>query len=213
MSRELVVLLHGIWRTSRCMKKLEQALIAKGYEVLNVDYPSREHDLGVLTDHIWNDIKDNVTAAPKVHWAGFSMGGLLIRLILAKHTVKHMGRVVMMGTPNHGSELADALQPYWVYKKLYGPAGQQLTTRQEDIASHFKAVDYELGIIAGTLSIFPYAWFMLPGPNDSMVSVESTHLEGEKDHITLNVSHSFMPTDKPVIEQALHFFETGYFKR
>jgi triacylglycerol esterase/lipase EstA (alpha/beta hydrolase family) len=39
---ECVVLLHGLARTANSMSTMQDALIEDGYEVVNVDYPSRD---------------------------------------------------------------------------------------------------------------------------------------------------------------------------
>ena len=47
------------------------------------------------------------------------MGGLVIRAYLNKYKVPNLGKVVMVGTPNNGSEVADFLISNPLYKKLW----------------------------------------------------------------------------------------------
>ena len=94
-----------------------------------------------------------VAAAPSgaLHVVAHSMGGLLARAYLARHRPARLGRVVMLGTPNGGSEVADLLRGWPLYRLVFGPAGQQLVTAQaEALRAAFGAVDYELGSLAGT---------------------------------------------------------------
>ena len=49
-NQEYVILLHGLCRTSRSMVPMKQALSESGYQVLNVDYPSRSGSIEKLSD-------------------------------------------------------------------------------------------------------------------------------------------------------------------
>ena len=64
-----------------------------------------------------------------IHFVGHSMGGLLTRVYLARYRPARLGRVVMLGTPNGGSELADLLKGLAIYRAFYGPAGLQTVDR------------------------------------------------------------------------------------
>ena len=59
------------------------------------------------------------------------MGGLLARVYIARHRPERLGRVVMLGTPNGGSEIADRLKNIGAYRAFFGPAGQQLGTQRD----------------------------------------------------------------------------------
>jgi pimeloyl-ACP methyl ester carboxylesterase len=212
-SKEYVVILHGIFRTSAHMQPLADSLEKEGYEVLNMDYPSTKYPLAELIDMTAKDIDSRITDKDRtVNFIGYSMGGLLVRGIIAKHTPEHLGRVILLGTPNHGSEVADLLKNNWFYKTLYGPAGQQLGLKESiELQSLFGEVDYELGIIAGNFTIDPFCSYFISGDNDGKVSVESTKLNGMKDHIVVSASHTFFPSNKDVQEQVLIFLRDGRF--
>ena len=104
------------------------------------------------------------------------------------------------------------MKNFWPYKKIYGPAGQQLTTDQSAVKHLFGEVNYELGIIAGNSTIDPIGSLIIPGVDDGKVAVERTKLEGMKDHIIVSASHSFFPSNKEVQKQTLHFLKNGNFK-
>lgn len=211
---DYVVLLHGIARTSSTMDKLQERLKKEGYSVLNIDYESREYTIEVLAEKMHEAVTSFVTDKDKkVHFVGYSMGGLVTRAYLGKHRPENLGRVLFLGTPNQGSEVADFLKDVSLYQAFYGPAGQQLTTGQ-NFERLFGEADYETGVIAGTQSIDPIsALLILPPGNDGKVSVASTHIKGEKDHIEVETTHTFMPVNDTVIRQAVYFLEHGKFSR
>ena len=49
---DYVILLHGIARTARSMKKIEKYLNDKGYDVINYDYASRKYDIQTLSEQL-----------------------------------------------------------------------------------------------------------------------------------------------------------------
>ncbi len=140
------------------------------------------------------------------------MGGLLARVYLAKYRPQRLGRVVMLGTPNGGSEIADRLKNFLPYRAFFGPAGQQLGTRRDaDIDALLPPVNYPVGIIAGNRSIYPITSVMLPKPHDGRVSVENTRLDGMADHIVIGASHPWLVRNGEAIEQTIAFLKGGQF--
>jgi len=212
---DTVILFHGIARTKKSMEKLAAFLSGKGYRVANVGYPSTRFSIGDLVDIVRPQIDAAVKEAGdgRVHFIGYSMGGLLIRAFLRNHRPPKLGRVVMVGTPNNGSQIADFLKTWPLYRKFYGPAGQQLITDQTAMTKLFGTVDYELGIIAGNRTIDPVSSLIigLRIPNDGKVSVESTRLDGAAAHIVIPANHTFLPVNKIMWRQALSFLQDGRF--
>jgi len=208
-----VVLLHGISRTALSFRKMQLALERAGFATLNLDYASRRKALEGLAEDIDPAIQrfaDRIDGS--VHFVCHSMGGLLARVYIARHRPKHLGRVVMLGTPNSGSEIADRLKNIGVYRAFFGPAGQQLgTQRDAAIEALFPPVDYPVGIIAGNRSIYPIASRFLPRPHDGRVSIANTKLEGMADHVVVAASHPWLVRNSVAIAQTIAFLREGKF--
>ena len=212
---DYVILLHGLARSYRSMTKIENILSDVGYRVINIDYPSTEHPIEYLAENVLGEIierhpKDSET---KIHFVTHSLGGIIVRYYLDHHKLDSLGRVVMLSPPNQGSELVDYLKDTYLYQKKNGPSGQQLGTDEKSVPRRLGPVDFELGVIAGSLSFNPASSAVLPGPDDGIVSVESAKVKGMTDFIVMPNSHSFIMKSKSVIKQIIHFLKNGKFDR
>ncbi|MBB4427280.1 pimeloyl-ACP methyl ester carboxylesterase [Bradyrhizobium sp. CIR48] len=208
-----MVLLHGIARTSASLMKLERALRAAGFATLNIDYPSRSKPIAALAEDIHPAITRFAERDAPLHFVAHSMGGLVARAYIARHRPARLGRVVMLGTPNSGSEVADLLRGSLPYRKFYGPAGLELTTTPATAPNALPAIDYPVGVIAGSRFIDPVAGLLvLPKPNDGRVSVQSAGLAGMADHIVVKTSHTGLPRHAAAIAQTVAFLREGRFQ-
>ena len=214
-NRAGVVLLHGISSGSLFLRRLEHNLRREGFATLNLDYQSRKKPLEELA----KDIRPAIAAFAEnncgpIHFVGHSMGGLLVRVYLANHRPARLSRVVMLGTPNKGSEIVDLLKPYPAYRAWFGPAGLQLATLQDAMLTSLPPLDYAVGIIAGCRSLLhPIASrFILPRPNDGRVSVQSCKLTGMADHTIVKASHTALPFNRTAIRQTIAFLQDGRFQ-
>ncbi len=213
LNGEGVVLLHGISRTALSFRKMQLALERAGFATLNLDYESRRKALEGLAEDIHPAIQRFAERTEgSIHFVCHSMGGLLARVYIARHRPKRLGRVVMLGTPNSGSEIADRLKHFGAYRAFFGPAGQQLGTQRDvAISALFPPLEYPVGIIAGNRSIDPLAGKMLPKPHDGRVSVKNTEIDGMTDHVVIGASHPWLVRNSIAIAQTIAFLQDGTF--
>jgi triacylglycerol lipase len=212
-AQEEVILLHGLCRTSRSMVKMERALTDAGYKVRNVDYPSRTAPIQKLADDAIGKVVSDCQrdGATKINFVTHSLGGILVRSYLARHTIPNLGRAVMLAPPNQGSEVVDKLGWLFLFKWLNGPAGNELGTDKNSTPNKLGPANFPVGIIAGDRSINWINSLLIPGRDDGKVSVERTKLAGMTDHIVIHATHPFIMKNREVIRQTIQFLRAGNF--
>jgi hypothetical protein len=210
---EGVILLHGLCRSSASMTKMESYLRQDGYVVLNCDYPSRTDSIENLSNKVINEALSSIKlkSCTVIHFVTHSLGGILVRSYFSRKTDSRLGRVVMLGPPNKGSEVVDRIGMWHVLKFLNGPAGNELGTHNQSVPNQLGRVSFELGVIAGDRSINWINSLMIHGPDDGKVSVERTKVEGMKEHIVVHTAHPFMMKNKKVLRCTLSFLRSGTF--
>jgi pimeloyl-ACP methyl ester carboxylesterase len=201
------------------MAAMERALQKAGFQTLNLDYGSRAANCEVLAEEVADRAKaflygdeELQAASGRVHLVGHSLGGLLARAVVTRRRPPKLSRIVLLGPPNSGSEIADLLHQSWLYRYLLGPAALQLVTHHpESLAALLGPVTFELGVIAGDRALDPLGYLLLPGPNDGRVCVARTRVDGMADHLVLHTTHALMMRNSQVIHQTVHFLRHGRF--
>lgn len=210
---DCVVLLHGIGMQGYVMKRIQHALTTDGYRVVNVSYPSRELPFEQLAgEYLPAQLQEHgVARAPHLHFITHSMGSLIVRKLIHDARPANLGRVVMIGPPNHGSTAADEADEFALLRKYMGENLGRLGTGENSIAGTLGPADFDLGIIAGNTTSVTIFGRVLSGQNDGAVTVESARLEGMHDFIVVPYSHTAMLWRDEVVQQALTYLREGKF--
>lgn len=210
--KECVILLHGLTRSPTSMRKLESVLTDAGYTVVNQGYDSRSDTVQALArPTIEAAIAQCGSSDTPIHFVTHSLGSILLRQYMTERRISRLGRTVMLGPPNGGSEVTDKIGDFPGYAWLNGPAGEQLGTGEDSVVTKLGPADFDVGIIAGDKSINLILSTMIPDTDDGKVSVERTKLAGMNDHITLPVSHPFLMRNRTAINQIKHYLKHGRF--
>lgn len=208
-----VILLHGLCRSNSSMDKMASALSEAGFTVENVDYPSRTASIEKLSDAAIGKTLQSprFASCEKIHFVTHSLGGIMVRSYFKRHPFARLGRVVMLGPPNQGSEVVDELGSWSLFRWLNGPAGDELGTGAGSTPNNLGPVEFDLGVIAGDRSINWINSLMIDGTDDGKVSVARTKVVGMTDFISVHVTHPYLMKDDEVIENTLSFLKTGAF--
>lgn len=213
-SGEHVILLHGMCRTSRSMERMARALRESGYSVSNIDYPSRSACVAELSEQVITKAIAECDRhhATQVHFVTHSLGGILVRSYLSRHDLPKLGRVVMLGPPNQGSEVVDRIGSWRLFELINGPSGRELGTATDSVPNRLGPARFPVGVIAGSRSINWINSAFITGSDDGKVSIRRTRLAGMEDHVVVPTSHPFMMKNSRVIQQTITFLQQGKFK-
>ena len=204
---DAVVLVHGLWTGPWAMAWLGRQLAARGLRVHRFGYPSVREALGGNADALARFAAG--IEAPRLHWVGHSLGGILILRALLAGQGPATGRVVMLGSPLAGSAAATRMDRLAVGRAMLGRSLRDWLARPH----REWPLPHDLGIIAGTggVGLGRLVSPGLPQPNDGAVSVEETRLPVAREHLVLPVSHSGMLLSGRVARHAARFLLTGSF--
>ena len=141
------------------------------------------------------------------HFVGHSMGGLVLMAAFARHPEMAAGRIVLLGTSAKGNFAGRRLARHAAGRWLLG---ESLPLWRERDARWTRRE--RLGVIAGTRPIgLGVMLGRLLGPNDGVVTVEETTIEGMSERISLPVGHSQMIISARVAQNVALFLAEGRF--
>ncbi|TWU14863.1 Alpha/beta hydrolase family protein [Symmachiella macrocystis] len=202
------ILVHGIVRSARSMNAIRKRLEADGFQVIGFNYASTRIDISSAADYL-QQVVESLDGVEEINFVVHSMGGLVVRSYLSKHRDKRIKRLVMLGVPNLGAKLAKDLKHNWLYKTVWGPAGQQLAKDPNGFIAGLPTPDFEFAVIAGSRGTLDGYNPLLPGDDDGTVAVENTRLPGATDFIAVQSLHSFLMYDSAVLDYTLRFLTEG----
>lgn len=212
--QECVVLLHGLWRSNIAMWPIETALLEAGYTVVNLDYPSTRASITEIADqHLAPAVTlcESQVSGP-VHLVCHSMGGIVIRDYLQRHTPRRPGRVVMLSPPNQGAELAIAFRDWPLFELLAGEAAASLSSDERGVLNQLGPVGLDTGIIGGDRHSPWLSVGLLAEPHDGTVTLASMRLPEMKDFSVVPEDHVSIRRSPEVHARIIRFLESGTFE-
>jgi pimeloyl-ACP methyl ester carboxylesterase len=204
---EAVVLVHGLWVHGAVMLLLKRRIARAGCRVLAYSYPTVKLSLTENAQRLARYCRD--IAAPRLHFVGHSLGGLVVLRMLELEGGLPPGRVVLAGMPFTGSFAAHRLLRLPGGRAALGRSLAEWLTAKR---SH-PGGGRDIGVVAGSLSLGLGSIVApdLPRPSDGVVSVAETALPGMRDRIVLHVSHTGMLISGAVARQICAFLRDGAF--
>ena len=201
---QTVVLLHGMGRGRASLWVLETRLKTAGFRTVNFPYVTHSRSLDQLSADLIRFITENVKTS-NYSIVAHSLGNIIVRNSFHREMPPGLNRIVMLAPPNRPADLARALKDNPVYRWFTGESGQQLAS--DEFYRTLPVPTVEFGVIAGDRG----QSVTLKEPNDGVITVESTKLDGMKSWVLVHQAHTFIMNSRQVAQLVIRFLEHGDF--
>jgi pimeloyl-ACP methyl ester carboxylesterase len=209
-----VIVLHGLGEGRQSMKPLVDHLRKHlDATVLSFGYASTAAGLEAHGRAL-AEVIAGLPAADSISFVGHSMGNLVVRRWMALAPARELARVrkmVMLGPPNQGSELARMVAGVSLLAALSEGAARELVLDWNRVAKDLAVPTCPFGIVAGGKGDARGYSMLLSGDDDAVVRVEETRLPGADDFLLLPVHHAAMMRSPGVQKATLEFLQSGRF--
>ncbi len=196
------------------MAKIDEALRTKGFRTFNFGYSSRHETVKGITRRLHREVtKVTERDIDSLSFVTHSFGTLVVRYYLAHHSVKKIGRFVMIAPPNKGSEWARILGKLPLFNWAMGIAGEKVQVVEKSLPKIMEPPPCDFGVISGGTGTRVGFNPMLRGDDDGTVTVDETKLDGMKDFVLVKGQHSMLLVQQKVIDNVISFLEKGSFIR
>lgn len=206
-SDHLVLLIHGLGRHAGIMDKPKKALRDAGFATHSLNYATLFEGVEDHANHFTN-LLENLKDIKKVSFVTHSLGGLVARAILSRSLVWNGAtahKLVMMGTPNKGAQIAEFFNRMKTYQMISGPSGQDVLPNQ--LVNDLPEPKIPTLVIAGgtdnDIGFNP----LLAGDNDGIVTVAETRLATPHEFKLVKIIHTTIMDHKDSINATLAFLK------
>lgn len=206
-SDHLVLLIHGLGRHAGIMDKPKMALREAGYAAHSLNYATLFEGIEGHADQ-FSHLLENLKGIKRVSFVTHSLGGLVAREILSRTLVWNgvtAHKLVMMGTPNKGAEIAAFLSRMKTYHLITGKAGQDVLPDQsiKDLPEPPIPTLVIAGGLGNNIGFNP----LLTGDNDGVVTVAETRLDIPHQFKMVKIIHTTIMDHEEAIDATLDFLD------
>lgn len=209
-----VILLHGLGEGRDSMRPLadhlrnaiEATVMLVGYASTSADLAAHGRSLG--------DVVASLPGTGRISFVGHSLGNLVVRrwMTLADDAdLSRVDRMVMLGPPNRGSDLARQIGGAGMLATLAEGAARDLVIHWPRVEPTLAVPACEFGIVAGGRGDGVGFSHFLDGDDDAIVRVDETRLDGADDFLVVPVDHAALLRDRRVKEATAAFLRSGRF--
>lgn len=206
--RATVVFVHGIWMTGLELGLLRRRVADCGYQTRLFRYASLRRspheNAQTLADFL------DTLHAEQLHLVAHSLGGIVICHLLAQVQPVGLGRILMLGSPLRGSEVARQVWRHPWARWLLGRACEEGLLGDAPCCPAGRAI----GMIAGNRGFGIgnlIAGRKLPRPHDGTVALRETQDPSITDRLVVPYSHLSMLFARPVAQMVCRYLDVGRF--
>jgi len=231
LPKRVVLTLHGMARSRHSMSAVATCVGEHSKTpVFQIGYCSTCESIPKLAAS-FDRLMRHLDGVEEVDIVAYSMGNIVVRHWLGDVAADdaeraavgmppivrpRLRRYVMLGPPNNGAQRANLWAENPVGRELFrfvmGDAGEQLGPRFTEIKDRLAVPDCEFGIIAGGKGD-DIGWHDgITGDDDGTVGVAETKVAGAADFAVVPVRHTWLVTDRRVLDMTCTFLEHGYFE-
>jgi len=198
-AHDAVVVLHGLFASTRSMEKVCRRLSDVGYRAINWGYPTLCSSVETTARRLQDTLHalQQDTTVRTINFLTHSMGGIIARQLIQHGSIDKIRRMVMLAPPNAGSHLTRvSLGPF----RGILPAIEQIRETTDSFVNQLNDLrGVEVGVIAAA--------------RDFIVRVENTRLAEQRDHRVIPCTHFGLPKCDTAIGLSLDFLKHGGFER
>jgi pimeloyl-ACP methyl ester carboxylesterase len=208
--RRVVVLQHGLWRSSWALLRLQRTLEAHGFEVWNLDYPSTTARIEDHAARLHDGVEAVFAKGPvdELSFVGHSLGGLVIEEYLRSPKARKPVACVYIATPHRGAMLCDLRKNWFLFRLAMGSKAALQLSPGDPFHQQPLPLAGISGAIVGDLGDCNRS---IPGHDDGTVAVGEAALPGALATVTLPCGHTALAYDPETARQVLTFLRTRAF--
>ncbi|QDU25428.1 Alpha/beta hydrolase family protein [Anatilimnocola aggregata] len=218
--KKAVITMHGLIRSRDTMEGIGAYLAKEGdYEWVNIGYASTRRTVDQHAESLAKIIA-GLDGVEEINFVCHSLGNIVVRRYLGEASAAEpkwkpdprIKRLVMLGPPNNGAELAKRFKGNKLVAMVLGSSGKLLAGEWDVVSTRLAVPKCEFGIIAGGNGTDAGAHGLIAGDDDAVVAVAETRLPGACDFRVVNLLHGQLMNDPQVRNYTLNFLQKGCFE-